>query len=467
MKVFRLTKILVLATLLPYTWCSGQQSSSLDLERFYRLVSDYHPIANQASLIALRGSANVQLARGSFDPKIVSEYNAKDFQGKNYYDVWQSYVKIPTLLNFDFKAGYERNSGLYLNPENNVPSDGLYYAGVSVPIGQGLIRNPRTIGLKKSRFAEKDLQNEANIVLNNLFLDANHVYWWWYENYEKNLVVSRNLILIEQKYEGIREAAINGEKAAIDSVEILIQVQQWTNDLKKAELELQNSLLMLQNFIWNDSLNISGITPVYDISENNFDLSGYLDWAINHNPLLKKLSIQSSVLELDRKLSNEQLKPVVDLNYNLLLSQDNDQEQSQIFSNNYKLGVQFAFPLFIRKERAKLKIVKFKQKETDLKIDQKSREVINKIHQSYNKVFALQEMILQQIEINENYEKMLTAEQIKFDNGESSVFLLNSRENKKLKGELKLIELKAKYGRSIGELKWSAGMLYDEIRTLD
>ena len=58
---------------------------------------------------------------------------------------------------------------------------------------------------------------------------------------------------------------------------------------------------------------------------------------------------------------------------------------------------------------------------------------------------------------------MLTAEQVKFDNGESSIFLLNSRENKKLESEIKLIELKAQYGKAIGELKWSAAILDNEV----
>ena len=44
----------------------------------------------------------------------------------------------------------------------------------------------------------------------------------------------------------------------------------------------------------------------------------------------------------------------------------------------------------------------------------------------------------------ENYKRLLKAEEIKFSNGESSLFLINSRENKLLETQEKFLELKAK-----------------------
>ena len=53
-----------------------------------------------------------------------------------------------------------------------------------------------------------------------------------------------------------------------------------------------------------------------------------------------------------------------------------------------------------------------------------------------------------------NYEKLLKAEEIRFENGESSIFLINSRENKKIDAQEKLINLKAKVIKSYNKLKW-------------
>ncbi|WP_416867179.1 MAG: TolC family protein [Imperialibacter sp.] len=462
MRQLRLFIILALLSVAHLVWSQPADGGWLSLEEFYDLVNKYHPIARQATLLNTRGSLAVNQARGAFDPKLVSDFSRKNFDGKNYYDIWNTYVQVPTLLNVDLKAGYERNKGLYLSPENTVPTDGLYYAGVSVPVGQGLIRNERTIGLQRGKYEALAFENEANNVLNNLFLDANYAYWWWYENHKKREAMQTNLRLIRQRFEGIRQGAISGENATIDSVEMLIQVQQWTNELREAELNLQNSTLLMQNFVWADSLDVVALRPFHEDSTTAPDLDSYLDWALANHPDLKKLNIESSVLELDRKLSSDQLKPVIDVNYNMLFAGQNDLEIAN-YDNNYKLGVDFVFPLLLRKERAKLKIVKIKQQEYDLKITQKNREVINKIQQSYNKVYTLDDMIDQQRQIQVNYERMLQAELTKFENGESSIFLVNSRENKKLQGQIKLIELEAKYNRSLGELKWATGKLYEEI----
>jgi hypothetical protein len=44
-------------------------------------------------------------------------------------------------------------------------------------------------------------------------------------------------------------------------------------------------------------------------------------------------------------------------------------------------------------------------------------------------------------------------------NGESSLFLVNSRESKALEAYLKLVELKTKYFKTIYALQWSTGVI--------
>ena len=68
--------------------------------------------------------------------------------------------------------------------------------------------------------------------------------------------------------------------------------------------------------------------------------------------------------------------------------------------------------------------------------------------ENYNEQISLAEQNLN------NYEKLLKAEEIRFKNGESSIFLINSRENKKIDAQEKLINLKAKVIKSYNKLKW-------------
>ena len=54
-------------------------------------------------------------------------------------------------------------------------------------------------------------------------------------------------------------------------------------------------------------------------------------------------------------------------------------------------------------------------------------------------------------------ERLRNGEQIRFENGESSVFLLNSREASLVSARVKLAELQAKYAQTQATLRWAAG----------
>ncbi len=461
MRILKLVCILILS----HSHGSLHGQDTLSLQQYFQLVKHHHPLSIQAGLIATRGDLALSRARGAFDPVIKSRYQRKNFKDQEYYEIWDSHLEIPTFLNVNFKAGFEQAEGVFLNPERNLPDDGLYYAGISLPLGQGLIHNPRNIALRKSKLEKEDLQWQANLALSNLLLDANNAYWRWYEAYYKLAIIQANLSLIEERFEGIREAVFAGENAAIDSVEALIQVQEWSNRQQNGEVNYRNNLLMLTNFLWADQLDVDFI-PIGGPQIALMGLDHYQEQALNNLPQWKMLQLEQAKLHLDKQLSAEQLKPVVNLNYNLLLSSENENAASN-FTNDYKGGLELEFPLFLRKERASLKQAKIKLQENQLRQTDLLREVENDIIQHHQRLVVLSQMIENQQQMILNYQRMLTGERIKFSNGESSIFLINSRENQKLTAELRLIELKAEYGRLKALLQWSSGTLVGPGRATD
>jgi outer membrane protein TolC len=458
--------IFVLVAFVFYNGQSQSTDSLLTVDEFYRLVFLNHPIALQAELIRERGQLELSGSRGYFDPKLVSNYSFKQFDNKTYYDLWDSYLQLPTALNLDFKVGFERNAGVYLNPQNTVPGSGLYYAGVSVPIGNGLFVNERTYALRQGKLTRDQLENEASVVMNNLLLDANFTYWYWNASFQKMQLFSEARDLALVRFNGLRESVLAGDKAPIDSVESLIQVQQFQNEYAKAQAEYVNYSLALQNMLWSDST-LNNALPSQQFEVANQELPFYEDFAIANHPDIRSLNIKSAQLNVDRRFYAEQLKPNLNLNYNFLLAgQDAPQSQQGFQMNNYKAGINFSMPLLLRKERAKLGISKLKISENDLKTDLKSREVLNKVRASFNQVSTYLTIINQQRAAVVNYERMLEGERSKFNNGESSVFLVNSRENKLVEARLKLIDMEATYRTYVGQLFWASGYLPEYVRNL-
>ncbi|NJN25433.1 MAG: hypothetical protein HC819_05400 [Cyclobacteriaceae bacterium] len=139
MKQIFLLSLLYLLSFLNLPLACAQDETALDFERFLEMVKVSHPISRQADIMLEQGDANFRQARGGFDPKLMSTYDYKQYDGKEYYRINNNELKWPTsIAGIALKAGYENNEGTFLNPENNVPGNGLAYAGIAVPLGAGM-----------------------------------------------------------------------------------------------------------------------------------------------------------------------------------------------------------------------------------------------------------------------------------------------------------------------------------------
>ena len=145
-----------------------QDSVILRFNEYLGYVKHYHPIAKQAELALGMGQANLMKARGGFDPKIEVDYDRKEFKGSEYYDRLNAAFKIPTWYGIELKGTFEQNDGDFLNPAESVPSDGLYSAGVSVSLGQGLWINNRMATLKQAKLFREQTKADRDLLVNQI-----------------------------------------------------------------------------------------------------------------------------------------------------------------------------------------------------------------------------------------------------------------------------------------------------------
>ena len=59
-----------------------------------------------------------------------------------------------------------------------------------------------------------------------------------------------------------------------------------------------------------------------------------------------------------------------------------------------------------------------------------------------------------------NYQVLQRGEETRFFNGESTLFLVNIRENRTLEALIKLTETAVKYNKTAWGLQWAAGQLW-------
>lgn len=440
-------------------------------EEMIWFIENFHPISQQGDILINKGESTLQKARGSFDPYVYADLDQKFFDNKDYYSLFGAGLKVPTWYGIEIKAGYDQNTGAFLNPENNVPSDGLWYAGISVPIGQGLFIDERRATLKQAELYVNASFAEQQSLMNNLYFDAIKQYWKWVAAYNKLQVYEESVDLAMERFEALKRNYALGDRPAIDTLEAFILVQNREIFRNELELEYQNTSLELSNYLWfenNIPLEITDSLrpPLYEEIRyrdaiSAFRLESYLNKLVEMHPELQLYQYKQASLEVENRLKAEALKPKLNLNYNFL-SQDPTQTDLSTFPlQNYKWGLEFSFPIFNRKQRGELQLNELKIQETELEQIQKLLVLENKVRGYYNE----QAMLNKQIDLYsltvDNYSSLLNGERKKFSIGESSLFLVNSRENGVIDARLKLIDLMAKYNVAQVAVVWASGSLYE------
>lgn len=436
-----------------------------DLEE---LVLANHPIVKQAALLSQEANARVLQSLGKFDPQLNASLGRKVLGGTAYYNHWDSELKVPLwLAGADLKVGYERNVGVYNNPETRTALNGLTGVGISIPLGQGLLIDARRNTLRQARIMVNYAEAEKIAQINSIWYTAVKDYWNWYYAYQEYAFIDYGVNLALLRFNALRNQVLIGDKPPIDSVEAAITLQDRRVQKEAAAVQLLNSRLVLSNHLWgknNDPVELPEDAAPQSEKQLSFVKRPFLDTllgrASDQHPNLQKLRTKSSQLAIEQIYRAELLKPKLNISGSLIANRTNFGYVADKYDfrwANYKVGLDFSFPLFLRAERGKLREVKIQQLELNYDLQQTNREIKNSILSSYNDLKAYEaQLSLQNISVA-NQQILVKGELQKFDLGESTLFLINSRETKLIDMQIKRAEMISKYQKSLADLYYKAG----------
>lgn len=448
-----------LILLLFTTWVVAQENNlqELTFNEYLGYVKKYHPLVKSAGLEISQAQANLMMARGGFDPKIEVDFEQKKFKDSEYYSILNSSFKIPTWYGIEVKAGFDNNEGIYLNPENTVPNQGLTSFGISVPIGQGLFINQRMADLRKAKIQLNLSQAERNLMAVAVLYDASVAYFNWKRSFNEVTLYQNYLKNAEIRFKGVTQLIEQGDKPAIDSVEAGIIVRNRELSLEEAKLKLTKAKLELANFLWLEN-NVPLELQDNIIPEEKLELTIketlrtnelMLNSSLENHPKINALENKIQMLDVERKLKANMLLPKIDLGYSYL------SEPSYIDNyrfQDYKVGVNFAFPIFLRKERGSLNMTKLKLQDAQFDLDLERVQLKNKINAQQAEITSLEKQKGYIDQLVTDYTTMLNSEERLFSFGESSIFLINSRENNLVSAQLSQLSVENKIFESNASL---------------
>lgn len=446
------------------------QSDSMHIfraEEFMAVVKKFHPLVYQAELIQRRADAELLFARGEFDPKFSFNSEQKTFDGKNYYQTVNPQLKIPTWYGIELKTGTEYYAGDNLSPD--VTPGRSTYLGISVPLAKNLLLDKRRAQLQQAKIFQTQSAYDRAIMLNDLMRDAGMAYWEWVKASWSYQILEDALKNNEARYRLIYNSARIGERASIDTVEALLQLNQIRLNFIEAGNKVKMTAAELSNYLWKDNNEPytlpADVRPIQwqqtlDTSALYLDaLPDLLQQASTSHP--KILSTQQKLLSLyiDKKLKYQDLLPTVNMNANLL---NKDYRYSfskygiDYANNNSKFGFEIYLPLRLSKERAAYKLSKIKINEASLGMDMIKNQIGNKITYYYSELQGLLKQVSTCETLLQQTKQMFRAEEMKFNAGESSQFMINVRETKVLEVAIKLAELKVKTRQAYVNLRWAS-----------
>lgn len=442
-------------------------NNMLAFEQYMQIVKAHHPFMQRAELIPQQAAANLLAARGGFDPKVFADVSQKYFSGDKYYSYISTGVSVPTWFGLSFYSGYDQTEGSYINPQFRTPEAGLVYAGAQLTLGQGLLIDKRRADLRKAQLFTQIAEQDRVMFVNQLLLDAALSYWDWYAAYNSKVFIEEAYGVAEIRFRAIKQAALFGERALLDTLEMSVQLQNL--NMLRQDYDLQEQLRRLEcgYFLWAE-----GLVPV-EINENMSpgpmspsniaitlsSLMLQLDELVQNHPELQRDMIRIDQQQIDLRLQREMLKPMLNLKYNAINQPIANNPIANYSLQNYTWGLDFSIPILLRKERAQVQMAKLRLQDMSLLLDNKRALLVMKAKSALSEWQITEQQRSFYANTVQDISRLLLAERTRFDNGESSVFLVNTREMTLVNAQIKLFEIEAKNQKAIYKALYSFALM--------
>jgi outer membrane protein TolC len=450
---------------------SAADTLRLTLPAVIRYVQQNHPMLRQGNIVVNRGDVGLRLARGMFDPKLYLQSSNKYYAGKEYYQLLDAGLKVPTWFGIEGFAGREQARGEFLNPDNSLPANGLTYAGVSVPLGRDLITDRRRTALAKAKLMLQESEFQRQSMLNELFAEVVSDYASWYTHWLEVRLYEEAVKLTELRLAQLRNTVAAGARAAIDTLETDVLRRNFMISLRDAEGKLFKSRMMLSVHLWNN--NGEPLEPDDNVFPSDLGLalvdSMAASWPLNRmqadlrtlQPGLQEQFFKIRSAEVDLRLQQQYLLPDIRLKYNVLSEPFfNPSIPGPGLWNNYQWGIDAGLNLFMRQERAQYKIAGLALESARLRYDFKQLETVNKLRATSLTFANYSSIFTEYSSVVDGYLRLYQAEQARLDAGESDLFIVNTRELRWVESRLKEIEYQRKYLLSGVEYVQAAGQYW-------
>lgn len=451
----------------------GAAAESWSLEQVLQQVERNHPKLRTIGLIEQLAETKVTEKEGAFDPSLLlsSEqyrYQSPTDPGKpKQADEQLAAVQIQDVSGWKLISGYRRNQGQVKSPDNLTGQAGEFFVEFKMPLLRGLGVNEKQTALEQARAARLQARATGRLLRLQTMQAAALAYWDWSSACSELALLRRNLELAQTRAGQVEQRVKAGDLPRVDSLEAQQELQRRQEALAKGERAVQKAALKLNLYLWNSQGQAQALpqaqqAPLFlpeqgvgvATSADSAELSQAELQALQSRPELVEIQFQREMVELDRRLAENDRLPALDLS----VSPGLDTGPKSI-GLTYKIGLQLTIPLATRSADGRLQAARLKSDKLDLDQVQEIQRILTEVRDAASWLQTSHDRLTPAQQSYQLAVKLEEAERLKFSLGDSTLFLVNQRERATLAEAQKLIEILADSHRARAILAAAAGRL--------
>lgn len=404
------------------------QIQELEADQFLLWVDQNHPILKTVRNKLPIAQAELLKVRGAFDPLIVGQYADKEFQATTYYELPSVQLELPTAGPMDFQMNWNSTSGVYTNPQNQLPEEGLFEIGGMINLGNGLLTNERRTALAIAKVSIDLTEAEAALYRNKLLAKAMNDYWKWYEAHANLKAYEKAVKAAADIYTYTLDAFGSGAVAAIDTLDALALLNTWQSDYFQAKTKAISAMFNASNWLWSANGEPLILKPNCNPLGTIQEIEVHLVLKEEH-PLLLYNAQKEEQFRLKRNLAREYLKPKLAVGGSLLLPGNFSEVPvlEEITFNNRTVKAKVEIPLLLRSGLGFSRSQNLQLQNFQLERMEIENSWNNALNASAAGIVQLEKALNASLKNQENLRLLLEAEKRKLEFGDSELIKVNLR----------------------------------------
>ena len=428
----------------------------LTLDRILQSVDQHYPPLRVALLESPIAEADYLAAQGRFDLVLRSfvETNSLGFYESRRFDV--SAEQPTALWGTSFFTGYQASGGAFPSYDGKFQTNGLgeYRAGMRVPLFRDRALDSRRAELGKAhlgrRLADLGIQQQRLVILQA----ATARYWNWVAA-GRRFAVAQSIFNIAVEREKILETAVElGQLPRFEVLDNKRIIEQRRSQFVAARRGVEQGSFDLSLF-YRDNQGQPRIAlpeqlpPAFPrpsgVDEKQLERD--IAQALDRRPELARLQTQQDQVRLDQRLAENRRLPGLDF----ILNYDRELGERRVprGPNELRAGIAFELPLQRRTATGQAVAARTRVAQIDQRLqfqrEQVSvevRDAISAVRAAFEGANVLEAEVLATRQVED-------AERLRYDLGESTLFVLNQRELQTADAQVREVSALADYYRAL------------------